>query len=104
MRLIDADKLCESIMRVWDFAEKNGHKKLANAIADVLVPAIVSQPTVDAQPVVHGHWETDEEEVLHKGSVCGNCIYVAAETGEEIIPMYYCDQCGAKMDEVIDNG
>jgi len=97
MRLIDADQICESIEKTLRWAEENGHKKMANAIIDVLIPTIACQPTVEAEPIRHGHWvEASYASTMWKCSVCGKII----EFGD----LYeYCGKCGAKMDEVIDN-
>ena len=46
MKLIDADALCDSIYKILLYAEKTGQKKLANAITDVLIPAINSQAEI----------------------------------------------------------
>ena len=111
MRLVDADKLSESVEKTFMWAEENGHKKLANAITDVFIPAIVSQPTVEAQPIIHAHWvKMSDADGLYY--CCGNC-------GEDL-PRYYterptydnpfpnmetidktprCPYCGAIMDE-----
>ena len=52
---------------------------------------IEKSPTIDAVPVVHGHWSTHQE-----CSVCGDFARYSAY-GE---PYYskYCPNCGAKMD------
>ena len=71
--------------------------------------AIENFPAVDAVPVVHGHWE--EKEVIINGgngvitewqscrcSVCGK--YVTAPYMYYFHEFNYCNECGAKMDEV----
>ena len=69
-------------------------------------------PTVDAEPIRHGHWIRTEA-YPHR-VVCSEChrTYVRNENiiegrykGDEIVPIYcteaeYCPHCGAKMDEV----
>lgn len=56
------------------------------------------QPTVDAVPVVHGHWEKtiDNCTVMHKCSVCGARVVKGFYEYEN--PNRYCYHCGAKMD------
>ena len=49
---------------------------------------IVNSPTVDAVPVVHGHWLV-------------NMFFIeCSECGESfpLVPQNYCPHCGAKMD------
>lgn len=59
-------------------------------------------PTVDAKPVVRGHWIN--EKVMVKGyraKYCYDCSVCGKSTGYEYFPISnYCPSCGAKMDEV----
>lgn len=51
-------------------------------------------PTIDAEPVRHGHWINaghDEWSHYRKCSVCGKLIVNMSKTN-------YCPDCGAKMD------
>ena len=91
MRLIDAEKLKRAI----GFADaevlydKNG-KYLAEAIA-YIQDILDRQPTVEARPVIHGHWI--EKKMPFDYVMCSACeIGVPFETD-------YCPSCGAKMDE-----
>lgn len=66
-----------------------------------LTSVIESRPSVDAEPVRHGHWIRDfsiTEDTFYKCSVCGRqeCLLDKYDPKEE---MPYC-HCGAKMDEV----
>ena len=80
-RLIDADMLTEVLK--------------SNGLKDSLVYMFINQePTVDAEPVVHAHWEKVYDR-NYKCSVCG-AWYEADE--EEILDFDYCPHCGAKMD------
>lgn len=88
MRLIDADEaknyLYEHLDDLHMIAAQN---------------AIDEMPTVDAQPVKHGHW-IELPKALNRDEnpcQCSNCKHV--------ISFYYgypkskfCDECGAKMD------
>lgn len=56
---------------------------------------LLSQPAVDAQPVVHGHWVYDHW-CEFKCSNCGEWSNSKPYKGRE----KYCPNCGAKMDEV----
>lgn len=105
MRLIDADALikwlndtyCDTSKRLWSY---NHHVMAMDMIA-----IIENYPIVEERK--HGCWiETNEyytgayeSSHYYKCSVCGALILedVAFGVGN------YCQQCGAKMDEVIKN-
>lgn len=53
------------------------------------------QPTVDAVPVVHGHWAWDTEDI-YKCTNCGEKSHVKEVMGKP--DWNYCPNCGAKMD------
>ena len=84
-RLIDADELYQSIR-----TDIMGGLNYAHFIEIA--------PTVDAVPVVHGHWvEIAISKLLYhisflRCSVCGRSIAKVAD-------MNYCPFCGAKMDD-----
>ena len=53
---------------------------------------VLSQPEIDAQSVVHGHWvEYQVPPII----CCSNCDWA---TGIEEKNFQYCPNCGAKMD------
>ena len=90
-RLIDADRLLTDRMKSKYYRLPNG---------DLAIPLIDIEhaPTVDAEPVRHGHWEGKEDpygffDAIPVCSVC-NCTTKYRETSA------YCPNCGAKMDEV----
>ena len=66
--------------------------------------AVEIMPSVEAEPVRHGHWmpyENQNQDDVNNCNylyVCSNCNYsdIHAKTAE--VP--YCWHCGAKMDEV----
>lgn len=98
MRLIDADALKALIIR---------RRKEAKTLTGIdMVMVIDDAPTVDAVPVVHGRWISDEAyghikviDGIPNGScicsVCGKWL-----TGSDEYDVYgnYCPACGAKMD------
>lgn len=51
-RLIDRDRLCNDLMERWSLADKRKEDLIRAVMADVVTPIVVSQPTVDAVPVV----------------------------------------------------
>ena len=85
MRLIDADELWEKAkVRVED----NGGLSLPN-----LYWIIKGLPTIEAEPIRHGHWELiDSTEPRRYG--CSQCKRMVWHEEN------YCPNCGAKMDEV----
>lgn len=93
MRLIDAD---ESLKRINDIfprrTESDYQKGIAVGMAMAKV-AINEQPTIDAEPVRHGHWI--ERYGVFDGTYykCSVCNYNCSRTKEN-----YCSDCGAKMD------
>lgn len=96
-RLISADTLRQRMyhdafetdteMQRWDGGCWIRYKMFENALEDA--------PTIEAEPVRHGHWEwTDDPRT--GDFVCSNCL------DHNIVRSRYCPNCGAKMDEVED--
>lgn len=85
MRLIDADKIMADI----ESAERSTSK---DYILLTIARYIRIQPTIDAEPVRHGHWDifyTDNIPYTLKCSECGEYTLVNGK---------YCPNCGCKMD------
>lgn len=80
MRLIDGDKLLEVI------AEQERWN-----VPDFVYESIKNAPTIDAEPVRHGHWN------IIKGmpTQCSSCGYYVKQKTYK-----YCPYCGAKMEGV----
>ena len=93
-RLIDAGKLFTEFEKAaWnDNADRD----------DVAEELLLNAPTVDAVPVVHGHWiehGTDEAVCsFSECSVCGTYIHMCHKFCE-YESENYCPHCGATMDE-----
>lgn len=89
MRLIDADAIPY-------FGEVYGHDRVTfKARIDTL-------PTIDAEPVRHGHWI--EEGQAYNGDFlirCSACRRVLSEAKQIGYVRKYCPNCGAKMDEEV---
>lgn len=98
MRLIDADKLLQEIETLGKNA---GFYK---PIYDGLINTIKHAPSVDAEPVRHGRWETkvcitksDWGVIDHREEMCSEC-------GKGQIGISkFCPNCGAKMMEVLND-
>lgn len=103
MRLIDADALNEKFgcQEKCDGCEFHGPDNFCNIDEIPLFEvcyAINFAPTIDAVPVVHGHWKEDDGRVR----VCSVCDTDWCHKDEMDFEQYfnYCPNCGAKMDEV----
>ena len=91
-RLIDADKL-----KSYFAPTLTGRTEYS---ADEILLTIATMPTVDAEPVRHGHWinhydDLFPEESMVECSLCHEYECLNIDTN-------YCPNCGAKMDEVED--
>ena len=80
MKLIDADKLMKSL-----------NPKESVWVGLVLPELIDNAPTVEAEPVRHGHWV----EAKYPLFTCSECGATYQDTGYSY---NYCPNCGAKMD------
>ena len=96
-RYIDADKLIEQ-----------AYKHYGVALDNMLFAAFVTDyaPTEDVQPVVHAHWIPTKCDspylVSYRCSKCNKEVYVMNPNClQKEYP--YCN-CGAKMDEVVNDG
>lgn len=103
MRLIDAYALLERFNEKCDMAtaiideetSKRFHKFC------VIADALEDCPTVDAEPVRHGHWieQTPEDRYSWAPWRCSECKLPSGKHQTN-----YCPNCGAKMDKNLENG
>ena len=91
-RMIDVDKLgltdFEIVMCSGDYKEA----------LKMLIEKIENAPTVDAEPIVHGHWVDEGKKFLP--IYCSRCGF--GKVYEDQRNYAYCPNCGAKMDEAND--
>ena len=97
-RLIDANAFLKALNeRSYDFLDVGGDFGYFDETIDSVMN---EQPTVDAVEVVHGRWEQKEfwtDGGTWRCSECGRQIMFMK--GTPITEhMYYCPNCGAKMD------
>ena len=92
MRLIDADALEYTRVRIFHGLNEDGTPCVGGYNAVMMSCAIEDAPTVDAVPVVHGRW-IDAHGI--RKSKCENC---GAEFCRVMEDCNYCPTCGAKMD------
>lgn len=67
---------------------------------DYICHLLFIQPTIDAEPVRHGHWEPIQVQPYfrkhyHNLDVCCSACHTRGNARKE-----FCSECGAKMDEV----
>ena len=96
MRLIDADELLKPVGCYNPIKYTHEYGEV------VKVEDITQMPTVEAEPIRHGHWEKSKDDNDRwRCSYCGH-VYIGFNgidsTFAEIC--YYCPHCGAKMDGV----
>ena len=116
MRLIDADKLLNKTAELEAVALEQVAK--SEPLADIHPSEwhrwsgilqertafkydLMDAPTVDAEPVKHGHWEWNDYGGFGNYH-CTICKYIPyGKFSRKFSPDYmYCPRCGAKMDEV----
>lgn len=103
VRYVDADKLKQDLVDLYDFAKwdpREIHFSLFDMVAN-----IDGEPTADVAPVVHAHWE-----IIYESSAgvtdarCSNCGYESLAYENDVHTdenCNYCPCCGAKMDEEV---
>lgn len=98
MRLIDVDALITFMKKGWRLFPSSELQHTCD------MTDIENAPTIDAEPVRHGHWiatpYTDYDDT-YECSVCGACWTFIEGTPKDN-EAFYCPHCGAKMDEVED--
>ena len=89
-RLIDKDKLQKDYSYYCNHLERH--------VVDV--DDIENMPTVDAEPIRHGHWIGIDDEPCEVFE-CDKCGYITEEIGcadNKPNNFNYCPNCGAKME------
>ena len=98
-RYIDADALieeCNNVIEEVDAGEvKEDYYDGYEAGVENIRDYAEHMPTIDAVPVRHGKWIT--EECLPGVAVCSICGHEIRGIGCQYTK--YCDECGARMDE-----
>lgn len=93
MRLIDADIVLSP--KMWDGNIPNDAPKEVEEFIKGLYERIKNLPTVEAEPIRHGHWI--EEETKKLGIVWWCSLCRVGEDKEHAEYYSYCPNCGAKM-------
>lgn len=102
MKLIDADKVIAKVdLSYLTLSLLIGQEESRIAVAEIK-RLIRETPTVDAEPIKHGHWIGIDDEPWETYE-CDKCGYIT----EDIECSYgipnnfkYCPSCGALMEEI----
>ena len=100
-RYVNADKLLEYLEKE---AESEDVKySFIGAGVQATINEIKKFPLEDVKPVIHAHWETTKltSKWIFVCSHCHDGWYERYE--DDNIIWKYCPDCGAKMDEEVDN-
>ena len=106
--LINREKLIDNIKQALSYSTPETLYR--NMTVERILNAIDEEEAVDAAPIVHAHWEDldnepielDEDGCPVKSAFCSNCHEWLTGSEEYACKGYYCPNCGAKMDEVIE--
>ena len=91
MRLIKVADVCEILA---DMYPADGETVISYKEIDRAYTKVQCLPTVDAAPVKHGRWLSDEEDIaLGMEAHCSECCCSVVNKR-----YHYCPNCGAKMD------
>lgn len=100
MRLIDADKLKETISKYEFNAPNERYKQGGECVLNFYMPKIIDDaPTIEAEPVRHGGWAYNDM-YLPNCAECSECGWKSSVSGDEISSYHYCPNCGARMEEL----
>lgn len=98
VRLIDANALRKRMFSYYSCVDENSSKEYYKGetlmnyeVADMIEDCIDNAPTVDAEPVVHGHW-VKHNFLGHDQFACSECQTLGSPQWKR------CPVCEAKMD------
>ena len=97
MRLIDAEAFLKTEIERCGSAPLVGTCTSDN---EYLSDRLKKAPTIEAKPVVHGRWISKNPHGYEWVFVCSNCDYIDGYPFND--RSNYCPNCGAKMDEPVD--
>lgn len=105
MRLIDADRIqalfkkTSSALLSDPYLTKDSEHVLRALLMTSMM--LFDAPTVDAEPVKHGHW-IEKHEVFGY-IICSNCNHEWCIADNDTETFDYCPHCGAQMDAEEEN-
>lgn len=94
MRTIDADALMQEVISQGKSAKEQGFVSVYNGLA-IACGEIINAPTIEAEPVRHGHWVKIDLRPRNLFYYCDLCRSNAQAITK------HCPNCGAKMDAAI---
>lgn len=99
-RLVYAEDLFAPVDFKVFIGGRSGGKTMA-MYEEIFRQRVEMAPTIDAAPVVHGHWEKSIDELgIDRGWVCSCCKSSVYQMTYE--PYEYCPHCGARMDQEVE--
>lgn len=110
-RYIDKDELINRLTRMSkQFADKYIRWSLGSAVEDI-IGIVDMQKEEDVAPIVHAHWtkyngkpvESDSNGFPKDSCWCSRCHEWLVASDEYLVFGKYCPNCGAKMDEVVED-
>ena len=93
MRLIDAEALLHKLLNT----DPNTKGNFGDGVAKALC-FIINSPTIEAEPVRHGRWVIEMDDMGWLKHTCPDCGYVKRTDIHVSLGWNYCPNCGAKMD------
>lgn len=102
-RLIDADKLVETIVNTPSEVAKIHTYNVLTSLAErqnEILDIVENSPTIEATPVVHGRWINE----MHGNSLNGTCSVCGYYDHAYAFSWKHCPHCGAKMDGGVSDG
>lgn len=91
-----AKKYIDKEIAIEKLCDRCGECLTAKGKDCAIVRIMDKVPTADVAPVIHAHWTTKER---YHGTLFGDC----SNCGASSVADAYCSNCGARMDEVIDD-
>lgn len=99
-RLIDANALIYWLTKATGFRTNCEDCTSIDCLECIIDEAIKNAPIIEATPVVHGRWISKNHHGYEWVFVCSNCGYIDGYPFND--RSNYCPNCGAKMDEPIE--
>lgn len=96
MRLIDANALIEKAY--WHGEHPDVGNPFAEGVDAVDVSDIDEAPVIEVEPVRHGQWIIEMDDLGWLKYTCPNCGYVKRTDIHVSLGWNYCPNCGTKMD------
>ena len=101
-RPIDADALVEWLTKSTGFMANCEDCTEIDCLYCIIHEAIMNAPTIEAEPVKHGHWNLVSRKNIWDDLVdvfeCSECKKYTTNGRGNTSPTDFCPNCGARMD------